>query len=235
MRQWFRLDRAVVVSYLGLGVTACAPKGPVLIPPTAVPASEAEVQEWVAATVPTGSSLYRFKWLFEEERRSTGGRGSARIAAPDSLRFDAAGPLGAGKIQAVVVGDSAIWVQPEKSLEDLVPNYPLLWALLGVARLPSPGATFRGAAEPDRVAWEYAIGPDTVQYLRTQGKSRTLYARVRHAGKTVGQSETTLSEDGRPTKAKLTVPSGPAKLTLTFYTSVPSAAFPSETWLPPKP
>jgi len=46
---------------------------------------------------------------------------------------------------------------------------------------------------------------------------------------------TTLSEDGRPTKAKLTVPSGPAKLTLTFYTSVPSAAFPSETWLPPKP
>ena len=76
---------------------------------------------------------------------------------------------------------------------------------------------------------------DTVQYLRTQGKSRMLYARVRHAGKTVGYSETTLSDDGRPTKAKLTVPSGPAKLTLTFYASVPSAAFPPETWLPPRP
>jgi hypothetical protein len=235
MRQWFRLDRAVVVSYLGLGVTACSPKAPVLVPPTAVEATEAEVAEWTAATVPTGAVLYRFKWLFQDERRSAGGRGSARIAAPDTLRFDAAGPLGAGKIQAVVVGDSAIWVQPEKSLEDLVPNYPLLWSMLGVARPHSPGATLRGGVEPDRVAWEYAIGPDTVQYLRTQGKSRTLYARVRHAGKTVGYSETTLSEDGRPTKAKLTVPSGPAKLTLTFYASVPSAAFPPETWLPPKP
>lgn len=235
MRQWFRLDRAVVVSYLGLGAIACSPKAPVLVPPTAVEATEAEVAEWTAATVPTGSVLYRFKWLFEEERRSTGGRGSARITAPDSLRFDAAGPLGAGKIQAVVVGDSAIWVQPEKSLEDLVPNYPLLWALLGVARLPVAGATLRGAAEADRIAWEYAIDRDTVQYLRTQGKSRMLYARVRHAGKTVGYSETTLSDDGRPTKAKLTVPSGPAKLTLTFYASVPSAAFPPETWLPPRP
>ena len=119
--------------------------------------------------------------------------------------------LGAGKTQAVVVGDSAIWVEPQKSLEDLVPNYPLLWAMLGVARPPAAGASLRGASEPDRVAWEYALGADTVQYLRTQGKSRTLYARVRHAGKTVGHSETTLSEDGRPTKAKLTVPSGPAK------------------------
>ena len=235
MRQWFRLDRAVVVSYLGLGVTACAPKAPVLIPPTAAPATEADVAAWVAETVPTGSVLYRFKWLFEEERRSTGGRGSARIASPDSLRFDAAGPLGAGKIQAVVVADSAIWVEPQKSLQDLVPNYPLLWAMLGVARPPEAGASLRGATETDRVAWEYAIGPDTVQYLRTQGKSRTLYARVRHAGKTVGYSETTLSEDGRPTKAKLTVPSGPAKLTLTFYASVPSAAFPPGTWLPPNP
>jgi len=235
MRQWFRLDRAVVVSYLGLGVTACAPKAPVLIPPTAAPATEADVAAWVAETVPTGSVLYRFKWLFEEERRSTGGRGSARIASPDSLRFDAAGPLGAGKIQAVVVADSAIWVEPQKSLQDLVPNYPLLWAMLGVARPPEAGASFRGATETDRVAWEYAIGPDTVQYLRTQGKSRTLYARVRHAGKTVGYSETTLSEDGKPTKAKLTVPSGPAKLTLTFYASVPSAAFPPGTWLPPNP
>ena len=235
MRQWFRLDRALVASYLALGVTACSPKAPVLVPPTAVEVTEAEVAEWTAATVPTGAILHRFKWLFQDERRSAGGRGSARIAAPDSLRFDAAGPLGAGKIQAVVVGDSAIWVQPEKSLEDLVPNYPLLWALLGVARSPSAGATLRGAAEPDRVAWEYAIGPDTVQYLRTQGKSRTLYARVRHAGKMVGYSETTLSEDGKPTKAKLTVPSGPAKLTLTFYASVPSAAFPPGTWVPPQP
>lgn len=235
MRQWFRLDRAVVVSYLALGVSACSPKAPVLVPPTAVEATEAEVAEWTAATLPMGSMLYRFKWLFEDERRSTGGRGSARIARPDSLRFDAAGPLGAGKIQAVVVGDSAIWVQPQKSLEDLVPNYPLLWAMLGVARSPLAGATLRGAAEPDRVAWEYAIGTDTVQYLRTQGKSRMLYARVRHAGKMVGYSETTLSDDGRPTKAKLTVPSGPAKLTLTFYASVPSAAFPPGTWLPPKP
>ena len=58
------------LSYLALGVSACAPKAPVLIPPTAAVASEAEVAEWVAATAPAKQSLHRFKWLFEDERRA---------------------------------------------------------------------------------------------------------------------------------------------------------------------
>ena len=227
MRQRFRLDPVVVASYFCLGVAACTVKPPVLVPAATPAATEDQVRNWAAATVPTGGTLHRFKWLFKDDRSSAGGRGSARIAAPDSLRFDAAGPLGAGKMQAVVVGDSAIWVQPEKSLHDLVPNYPLLWAMLGIATSPPPGATFRGAADGDRIAWEYAMGPDTVQYLETLGK--------KHPGKTVGRSETTLGADGMPLKAKLTVPSGPAQLNLTFYSSVPTAEFPPGTWIPPSP
>jgi hypothetical protein len=235
MGQWFRLDPAVAATYLALGVMGCSHRAPQLVPVTAPEASLEQVRSWAGATSPSGSTLHRFKWLFQDEHSSTGGRGSLRIAAPDSLRFDAAGPLGAGKLQAVVVGDSSLWAQPEKALRDLVPNYPLLWALLGIARLPPEGASLRGAEDGDRIAWEYALGPDTVQYLRTTGKTPMLYARVRHAGKTVGRSETTISSDGKPLKAKLSVPSGPARLDLNFYSSASTAAFPPETWVPPKP
>ena len=40
--------------------------------------------------MPTGYQLHRFKWTFLDERASAGGRGSARIAPPDSMLFDAA-------------------------------------------------------------------------------------------------------------------------------------------------
>ncbi len=234
MRQGFRLDRMVQAAYLGLGLLACNKKAPVLVPHTAPAASEAQVLEWTQAVTPSGSALHRFKWLYQEERKSTGGRGSARIAAPDSLRFDVAGPLGAGHIQAVVLGDSALWVVPERTLQDLIPDYWLLWAMLGVARRPPEGATLRGASSADGFAWEYALGSDTVEYLRTTGKTPTLHARVRRAGKTIGRSETTLGADGQPLKAKLLVPSVPAKLDLTFYENAPTAAFPPQTWVPPK-
>ena len=57
--------------------------------------------------------------------------------AGDSLRFDFAGPLGAGRGAAFVVGDSLQWVQGEEGLQKLVPSYPLLWAIMGLPRLPA--------------------------------------------------------------------------------------------------
>ena len=69
--------------------------------------------------------LHRFKWLFQDERSSAGGRGSARIAPPDSLRFDVAGPFGSGAAAAAVVGDQPLWAEPPDAVKKLVPNYPL--------------------------------------------------------------------------------------------------------------
>ena len=62
--------------------------------------------------------------------------GSARVAPPDSLRFDVAGPFGAGAAAAAVIGDQPLWAEPPDAVKKLVPNYPLMWAMFGIARQP---------------------------------------------------------------------------------------------------
>ena len=56
----------------------------------------------------------------------------------------------------------------------------------------------------------------------------------RRAGELLGRAETTLGSDGTPLKARLTVPSGPARLDLTFL-STARDSFAPEIWLPRKP
>jgi len=231
MGQYLGLARPVLLAYLGLVGVACrSAPGPV-VPEAAQPVGRAQVAEWVAATVPAGSRLYRFKWLFQDERGSAGGRGSARIAPPDSLRFDVAGPFGSGAASAVVVGDHAVWTEPSDAIARLVPNYPLMWAMFGVARMPPEGVELRGLSRDSITAWQYAGATDTVQYARTAGDPVRFVAVVRQAGKLIGRAETTLQPDGIPIKARLTVPSAPAKLDLTFL-STTRATFAPDIWLP---
>ena len=229
MRQRFLVDRGVLVAYLALTLAACrgAPGG--VVPAGAAPVSREQVGKWVAATLPSDHRLQRFKWLFQDERSSAGGRGSARIAPPDSLRFDVAGPFGSGAASAAVVGSQPLWAEPPDAVKKLVPNYPLMWAMLGVARFPEPGDSLRGVTDGRVVAWQYAGPTDTVSYVRTGGKSGKLTAEVRHAGKVVGRTETTLDADGLPLKARLVVPSVPAKLDLTFL-STARATFAPDIW-----
>jgi hypothetical protein len=235
MPQWFRLDRHLGVVYLACGLAGCRPSAPALLPAGLKTADSRSVAEWVARTAPTAGALHRFTWLYQDEQSSTGGRGSARIALPDSLRFDIAGSLGIGKGSAMVIGDSAQWVVPEGAVKDLIPDYELLWALFAVARQPSPGADLAGLVEGAKTAWRYAEGPDTIEYLRVSSSPVTLAAEVRHAGKIIGRSLATLHPDGSPAKARLTVPSGPAKLEITFYATVSAPRFPPDTWRPPEP
>jgi hypothetical protein len=232
MTQPFRLYRLGAVAYLAGVVAACHSAPGPLVPVAAGPVSPEQVATWVRATVPTDPRLLRFKWLFRDERSSAGGRGSARIAPPDSLRFDIAGPFGSNPAAAAVVGDSALWVRPEDVIKKLVPNYPLLWALLGVARLPDSGAVIRGLSEGSTTVWQYALGSDTVEYVRSEGSPGKLLAEVRRAGKVVGRAETRLAPDGLPAAARLTVPSVPARLDLTFLSSTRSARFAPDIWQP---
>jgi hypothetical protein len=205
-----------------------------LLPVGAQPVSEAVVAEWVASTIPSGHQLYRFKWLFQDERASAGGRGSARIAPPDSLRFDVAGPFGSGAASAVVVGDRAVWMEPPDAIAKLVPNFPLMWAMFGIARMPPEGAVLRGLATDSVTAWQYAGPSDTVDYVRIRGNPGRFLAQVHHAGELIGQAETTLAPDETPLKSRLTVPSVPARLDLTFL-STTLASFAPDIWLPRKP
>ena len=116
------------------------------------------------ATAPTGHQVTRFRWLFNNGEASVGGLGSARLAGPDSMRFDIAGPWGIGGAAAMVVGDEARWVQPPDIIARLIPSYPLMWAMFGVMRPPPPGARVRGTQQGGRTALEWVQGADTVRY-----------------------------------------------------------------------
>ena len=222
------------MAYLALALAGCLSAPGARLPVTPAPVSRAELARCLAATHPPEQRLHRFKWLFQDERSSAGGRGSARIAPPDSLRFDVAGPFGSGAASAAVIGSRPLWAEPPDAVKKLVPNYPLMWAMFGVARLPEPGDSLRGLADGETIAWQYASATDTVSYVRTTGKSSRLVAEVHQGGKVVGRAETTLDSAGVPLSARLVVPSVPAKLNLTFL-STKRADFAPEIWTARKP
>lgn len=236
MAQRLLIDRPARLAYLGLALAglACAGAPGSVIPVSAGPVTSAQVAEWVGGTHPSAHRLHRFKWLFRDDKSSAGGRGSARIAPPDSMRFDVAGPFGSGAASAAVVGDEPLWAEPPDAVSKLVPNYPLMWGMFGMARPPSPGAELRGLADGETLAWQYAEGADTIEYARTAGSTTRLVTLVRRAGELVGRAETTLDSTGAPLTAKLTVPSVPARLDLTFL-STSQADLAPEIWVSRKP
>ena len=236
MAQRLLIDRPARLAYLGLALAglACGGAPGSVIPASAGPVAPAQVAEWVRGTHPSAHRLHRFKWLFRDDKSSAGGRGSARIAPPDSMRFDVAGPFGSGAASAAVVGDQPLWAEPPDAVSKLVPNYPLMWGMFGMARPPSAGAELRGLADGETLAWQYVEGADTIEYARTAGSPAKIVTLVRRAGEIVGRAETTLDSTGAPVTARLTVPSVPARLDLTFL-STARAEFAPDIWISRKP
>lgn len=236
--QRFPLDRLRLLAYLGLVAAGCGPNyGPTLrtvVPPGLASVGPDSVQAWIAQTAPTSHRSHRFKWSFKSPDEGIGGGGSARIAPPDSLRLDMAGPLGAKRTSGMVLGDTAIWVSREDVLEKIIPSYPLLWAMLGVARPPVADAALTGAMGIETKAWSYTGGADTVEYVRTEGKSPGFKALVRHEGRVVGRVETKFGPDGSPVSSRLYLPEGPSRLDLTFSENTTPATFKPEIWTKPE-
>jgi hypothetical protein len=233
------MRRHLAVLALPVVLASCASLaggGPGPAMPTALqPVTAAQLSGWIAASQPAERRLLRFKWQFVDADKATaGGNGSARIAVPDSLRFDYRGPLGAGRGAAVVIGDSGLWAEPEEQFKKLVPNYALLWAMLGVVRSPSRQAVLFGLEDERITAWRYVHGADTVDYARTKGTPVQLVADVREGGTRIGRVVTTFDDLGAPATSRLDVPAGPVRLTLKFtMVSTPPTLAP-EIWHAPR-
>ncbi|HEY3934661.1 MAG TPA: hypothetical protein VGL65_08575 [Gemmatimonadales bacterium] len=199
--------------------------------------SASQADAWVATTRPASRTQLQFHWKFYDEAGDgsrTAGRGALRMASPDSLRLDYRGPLGFGVGAAAVIGDSARWAQPEDQVQKLVPNYPLLWAMLGMARPPRTGWDVAGRIDPRSTAWRYTRGTDTVDYiLATTGNTRVLEAYVREGGKAIGRVVTVFDAGGVPLRSRLDVLTSPARLEITFTKVTHPATFDSDTWHAP--
>jgi len=226
-----------VPTLLLLLLSACGGGGAITVPKPVglVAAPRDSAAAWARATLPTESREIRFRWQFRDDQGAAGGRGRIRLALPDSARLDVQGPLGSGRAAAFVSGDSALWAEPENDVKRLVPNYPLFWALLGVARGPAADATVRRSTDPGLTAWQYHTGADTVDYVQLGGPAPRLLAEVRQAGKKIGTVETIFGPDGRPITARLVVPNVPARLDITFSSNQKVQTFAPDTWTPPKP
>jgi hypothetical protein len=222
----------LVVTLAGCGGMNLAP---LPVPAGMAPAREAQATAWADSTRPADARDIRFRFQFQDERGSAGGSGRARLALPDSLRFDVRGPLGSGRASAFVAGDTSIWAEPEEDVRKLVPNYPLFWAMLGIARAPEPGSTVRTLADGTVTAWQFVTGGDTVEYVRLDAPGGRLLAEVRQAGRRIGRVETSFGPDGMPSTSRLIVPSGPARLDLTFSQNTKAGLFAPETWTRPAP
>lgn len=207
-------------------------KGPEM-PAPLVASSSSEAASWVATTERRQSMRLQFHWDFLDARGAASGNGAATIAPPDSLRFDFSGPLGSGRGAAAVIGDRQLWAKPEDEVRKLVPSYPILWALLGQARYPAAGDVVSRYVGPQTVAWQYVSGVDTVDYILVVSDRRLLVADVRQAGRRIGRVVTSFDTAGHPLKARLDVPSAPARLTLDFTRVRLLDSVPDSLWVEP--
>lgn len=229
------IDRLSGVIYLALFAGGCGggTPGPV-VPVGAVPATPAQAEAWFQSFEEAGPVLHRFRWSYQDLSGSAGGRGTARITAGDSLRFDVVGPLGSGRGAAFIVGDTAEWAEPEDEVRKLVPNYPLLWAMLGVPRLPAAFDEVSRFEDAKLVGWRFVEGTDTVEVARLNGPPVRLIADVRQADGRLGRVEMRFGPDGVPVSARLIVPGTPARLDITYVSTSRTEGFPPDTWRRPE-
>lgn len=214
-------------------LAACPGPRPPLVPVPLAPANRDRAVAWTHATLPGGRIVIRFRWRYEDGRVKYAGRGSARIAPPDSLRFDYAGPFGLGSGAAVVLGDTVAWADPAANFRSLVPAIPMLWVSLGMVRPPGADAMVLGRTDSSatgRTIWRFATGGDTLDYVMTPGAEPVLEAEWRRDGQVVARSRTQLGPQTHPVGARIDFPEAKARFELTVVGVDSAAAIPPALW-----
>ena len=186
---------------------------------------------WTAGSGPTRPTALRFRWRYRDERRSGGGRGTARLAPPDSLRVDWAAVLGLASGAAVVVGDSLLWADPKENFPTSIPPaVQLAWTALGVIRPPLTTMAVSGGRDSTRTVWRYADGRDTIDFRLQATDPRTLESEWRRDQHVMARSRTVLGPAGLPQSVRVDVPERPARFELTFVAVDTMATFPPALW-----
>ena len=241
--QRFPLDQRIALSYIGACalLLGCPGSVPPLVPLPLAPVPWDSGVGWAVATVPARHTLIRFRWKYRDAGKSYAGRAAARVAPPDSLRIDYAGPFNWGAGAALVVGDTTVWADPEKNFRSLVPAVRMLWAGLGIVRPPAVGAAVFGlvgggpggpggpGADSVRI-WRFVQGEDTLDYRLARGGTRVLEAEWRRQGKVVARSRAELDIRAMPASARIDFPEGPARFEFTVGAVDTTVVFDSATW-----
>jgi hypothetical protein len=214
---------------------ACFGRPAPLVPEPLAPVPPDSVRAWVGVGGPMRPTALRFRWRYRDERRSIGGRGTARVAPPDSLRVDWAAILGLSPGAAVVIGDSLRWADPKDDYPSSVAQaMQLLWTTLGVVRPPRVGATVFGGRDSSRVLWRFVEQHDTLDFRLRSADVRTLEAEWRRDGHVMARSRTLLGPTGLPSSARIDVPERSARFELTFVAVDSAAIFAPALWRGPR-
>lgn len=225
-----RYHLALAVAILALA--GCSAHLTSIAPTGLIPVAGESLRSWLLAYQPQGRVRYDLRWRFVNPKGATAGRAVVRIAPPDSLRFDYRGPFGRSGA-AMIVGDSARWVVPEKEAGDLVPAAPLFWAALAIPQPPPEHAAIWARSQPAH-AWRYAVGPDTMDFVEVGSGPQRLLVEVRRQGQMVASVEVKLKPGTRePLESRIRFPQDGAALIFSVVTSASVAAFDDATWRRP--
>ena len=212
-------------------MTACGGRPAPLIPAPLAAAAPESVAVWTAGSGPTRPTALRFKWRYRDERIAGGGRGTVRVAPPDSMRVDWATTFNVKTGAAVLVGDSVLWSDPKQDFpESPPPAVQVIWTALGMIHPPRAAMTVYGARDSARIVWRYVDGRDTVDFRLLEGESRTLESEWRRDRRVRARSRTVLGPTGLPLSVRVDVPERPARFEVTFGAVDTTATFPPALW-----
>lgn len=212
-------------------LAACYGRPAPLVPEPVAALPRDSVAAWSRRSGPTRPTALRFRWRYRDDRRSGGGRGTARVAPPDSVRVDWATSLNIRTGAAAVVGDSLLWADPKEDYPSSVtPAVQFVWTALGVVRPPGAGAAVFGGSDSVRAVWRYADEHDTLDFRQGLGAPRTLEAEWRRDGTVMARGRTVLGPGGLPESARIDVPKRSARFELTFVAVDSGATFAPALW-----
>lgn len=191
------------------------------------------VVAWTGSIGPMRPTALRFKWRYRDERISGGGRGTARVAPPDSVRVDWATTFNLKTGAAVLVGDSLLWADPMQDFpESPPPAVQVIWTALGVIRPPEAAMAVSGGRDSTQTVWRYVDGGgrDTIDFRLQGAGPRTLEAEWRRDRRVMARSRTVLGPAGLPQSVRIDVPERPARIEFTIVAVDTTAVFLPALW-----